>query len=80
MAVEENQDGSVNKLIVKFDRDSTGEKARECYPAISRKYPGGTVIGRKELEYSLSRNKSLISSTAKLVQYPLIPSYGVTGT
>ena len=68
-----------NKLIVKFDNISTGENARAFYPAISRKYPGGTAIGRTEIEYSLSRNKSLISSTAKLVQFPVITAHAVTG-
>ena len=79
IAVIENQDGSVKNLVVKFDKSSTGETARECYPAVSRKYPGGTVIGKKELEYSLSRNKSLVSSTAKLIQFPIIAAHAVTG-
>ena len=79
IAVIENQDGSVKNLVVKFDKSNTGEAARECYPAVSRKYPGGTVIGKKELEYSLSRNKSLVSSTAKLIQFPIIAAHAVTG-
>ena len=79
MAVEEHLDGSINKLIIKFDNKATGEATREAYPAYTKKYPGGTVIGLKEVEYSLARTKSLISSTAKLVQYPLIAAFAVTG-
>ena len=79
IAVEEHQDGSPNKLVVRFDIASTGEKSRECYPAFCSKYPGCTVIGRREMEYSLSRIKSVVSSTAKLVQYPLIPAFAITG-
>ena len=76
----ENKDGTVRNLVVKFDKSSTGANSRECYPAIARKYPEGTVIGKKELEYSLSRNKNIVSSTAKLIQYPLIAAHAITGS
>ena len=79
MAVEEHLDGSINKIIIKFDNKTTGEDTRKAYPFYAKKYPGGTVIGMKEVEYSLARTTSLISSTAKLVQYPLISAFAVTG-
>lgn len=79
IAVEEHQDGTVNKLVIKFDNPSTGSTTRENYTAYKKKYPGGTVIGLKEIEYSLARSKSLISSTAKLIQYPLIAAFAITG-
>ena len=79
IAVVEHTDGSVKSLIVKFDHTITGADSREHYPAVSAKYPEGTVIRRKEIEYSMARTKSLVSATAKLVQFPLIPAFAVTG-
>ena len=45
----------------------------------AEKYPGGTVITKKQLEYSLAKNaSSIVSSTATLVQYPIILAFAVT--
>ena len=79
VAVVEHVDGTVKCLIVKFDNPNTGADLREQYPAYASKYPSGTVIKMKEVEYSLARTKSLVSTTAKLVQFPLIPAFAVTG-
>ena len=79
MAVEEHLDGKVSKLVVQFDNPDTGMSAREKYPLMRKKYPGGTIITPKEIEYSLARTKSLVSSTAHLIQYPVIPAFAVTG-
>lgn len=78
-AVEENVDGSVRRLLVRFDNPRTGEKARASCPQISKKYPGCTLISPREVEYSLAKTNNLVSSTATLVQYPLIPAFAVTG-
>merc|ERR1711954_499797 len=40
--------------------------------------PEGTVIKKKEVEYSLAKNQGLISSTAKLIQFPLVLAWAVT--
>ena len=79
MGIEEHKDGRIFKLIVKFDNPMTGVEARENYPAVQRKYPGGTVVCAKEVEYSLSKTKSVVSSTAKLIQFPLIAAFAITG-
>ena len=47
MAVEENLDGKVTKLIVKFDNPKAGQAAREKYPLLKKRYPGGTIITPK---------------------------------
>ena len=78
VGVESNKLGMVDKLFIKFDNDHIGTDARQAYPSFFTKYPGATVIFRKELEYSLARTNSLVSSTARLVQFPLIPAFGVT--
>ena len=79
IAVEERSDGKVRRLVIKFDHPDTGVAARENFPFIKKKYPGGTIITPKEMEYSLARTKSLVSSTAHLVQYTVIPAFAVTG-
>jgi len=45
---------------------------------MAKKYPQGTVIVKKEVEYSLAKNQGLISSTAKLIQFPLVLAWAVT--
>ena len=45
----------------------------------AKKYPEGTVITKMEREYTLSKAaKTVIASTAKLIQYPLILAFAVT--
>ena len=78
IGIEQNDKGSIIALIVKFDNKSAGMEARKQNPMLHRKYPDGTVIKRKEQDYSLARNKGLISSTAKLIQYPVVLAWAVT--
>ena len=64
---------------LKFDMPKAGEKSRQKHPHYAKKYPGGTVITRVEREYTLARNaNTIVASTAKLVQYPLILAFAVT--
>ena len=42
------------------------------------KYPNATVITKIEQDYSLSKTQGLISSTAKLIQIPLVLAWAVT--
>merc|ERR1712240_788582 len=39
---------------------------------MAKKYPQGTVVKKMETEYSLARHQGLISTTAKLIQLPLV--------
>ena len=76
--VEEGKNGIITAVIVKFDNPEAGRKAREQNPMIAKKYPGGTIIKKTEREYSLARNQGLVSSTAKLIQFPLVLAWAVT--
>ena len=78
IGVEERRNGEVDKLVIKFDNPQTGAETRKACPILASKYPGGTPIFRKELEYSLARSNSLVSSTAKVLQFPVIPAFAVT--
>ena len=76
--IEEGQNGAVVAVIVKFDNPAAGKQARDRNPGMAKKYPQGTVIKKKEVEYSLAKNQGLISSTAKLIQFPLVLAWAVT--
>ena len=78
IGVEENQNGKVTAVIVHFDNPATGMETRKANPMLANKYPGGTIIKKKEMDYSLSKDKGLISTTAKLIQFPLVLAWAVT--
>ena len=78
IGIEENERGIIGALIVKFDNEAAGRESRKQNPMLLRKYPTGTVIKKKEQDYSLARTKGLISSTAKLIQYPIVLAWAVT--
>ena len=78
LGVEQSEKGSIKAVIVKFDNPAAGEEARRRNPMMTLKYPGGTVIKKKEQDYSLARNQGLISSTAKLIQFPIVLAWAVT--
>ena len=79
IGVELSKDGSVDKLIVKFANAKAGRESRKSHPNYAKKYPEGTVITKMEREYTLSKTaNTVIASTAKLIQYPLILAFAVT--
>ena len=41
IGVEKRRDGTVDKLIIKFDKEHTGAETRNACPLVSSKYPGG---------------------------------------
>ena len=78
LGVEQSEKGSIKAVIVKFDNPPAGQEARRRNPMMTLKYPGGTVIKKKEQDYSLARNQGLVSSTAKLIQFPIVLAWAVT--
>ena len=78
VGIEENEKGRIKAVIVKFDNPAAGQESRKRNPMLTMKYPGGTVIKKKEQDYSLARNKGLISATAKLIQFPIVLAWAVT--
>ena len=78
VGIEENKKCIVIALIIKFDNPATGQESRKQNPMMLMKYPGGTLIKKKEQDYSLARKGGLISSTAKLIQYPIVLAWAVT--
>ena len=78
IGVELSKNGAVEKIIVKFDNPKAGKKSRINHPTYAKKYPDGTVITKMEREYTLSKS-SVGGSTARLIQFPLILSFAVTG-
>ena len=79
IGAEESISESVEKLIVKFDNPKAGNESRKRHPNYAKKNPEGTVITKMEKEYTLSKTaKTVIASTAKLIQYPVILAFAVT--
>ena len=77
--VEESEEGNVEKLIIKFVNTKAGRERREKNTHYAKKYPGGTVITKMEREYTMAKkSNSVIASTAKLIQYPVILAFAVT--
>ena len=65
-------------VVIKFDDPNAGKESRANNPGMAKKYPGGTVIKKKELEYSLAKTQGLVSSIAKLIQFPIVLAWAVT--
>ena len=78
LGIEEDQNEKILAVIVKFDDPRAGVEARKRNPMMSNKYPDGTVIKKKEHDYALGRDNGMLSSTAKLIQFPLVLAWGVT--
>ena len=78
LGVIEGNDGVVTAVIVRFDNPEAGKQARSRNPLMAKKYPEGTVVKKMETEYSLARHQGLISTTAKLIQFPLVLAWAVT--
>ena len=76
--IEEDQNENILAVIVEFDDPRAGAEARRRNPMMSKKYPNGTVIKKKEHDYALGRDNGMLSSTAKLIQFPLVLAWGVT--
>ncbi len=68
----------ISAVIINFDNPTARKKSGDRNPMMSKKYPNGTVIKKKEQEYSLARTQGLVSSTAKLIQYPIVLAWAVT--
>ena len=63
---------------MQFDNPAAGKESQQRNPMMSKKYPGGTMIKKTERDYSLAKTKGLVSTTAKLIQFPLVLAWAVT--
>ena len=73
-----NDNGSIEKIIIRFDEDCQGYEKRKSDREITRKYPGCTSIERVMFQYSLGKKVSSVSNTAKVVQFPLRLCFATT--
>ena len=78
IGIEEANNGNVSAVVVKFDNPEAGKESQRRHPGMALKYPNGTVITKTEQDYSLPKTQGLISSTAKLIQLPLVLAWAVT--
>ena len=73
-----NEKGHIDKIMVKFDDEHQGQKRRESQPMLTSKYPGCTAIERIMFQYSLAKKSKRVSSTAKVIQFPLSLCFAAT--
>ena len=82
VGIENNKDGEVFCIFVKFDDDSCGQWQRKKHKQLSDKYKAqnGTPIFKIEKEFYLaSRRGRVHAARAKLFQFPLRLAYAQTG-
>ena len=78
VAIEENETGFVEKIIIHFDDLCQGQEKRTHDRSVQQKYPGCTSIERVMFQYSLGRKNSRTSNTAKIVQFPMKLCFATT--
>ena len=66
IGVKKDREGKVNKLIIKFENPSHGQRNREMNLEITKSYTGGTVVEKVEFGFSLSKGTKGNISTAKV--------------
>ena len=78
IGVKQNEKKVTTGVIVRFDSPMAGSEARKRNPGLAKRYPGGTLITKKEYEFSLAKTEGIVSTTAKLIQFPLVLAWAVT--
>ena len=73
-----NDNGHIDKLIVKFDENHQGQKKRDSQPILTSQYPGCTAIEKMMFQYSIGKKNKRVSSTAKVIQFPLMLCFAAT--
>ena len=71
-------DGYVEKIMVKFDETHQGLQKRTEHPQLTARYPGCTPIERVMFQYSLAKKSKKVSSTAKVIQFPISLCFAAT--
>ena len=79
----ETKNEGIDSIITKFDRPSCGQRHREKFPVLAKKYQSenGTPIFRQEIEISLNSNKGKSlgkGSIAKVHQFAMMINYAST--
>ena len=78
VGIEESQRGNVSSVIVPFDNNAAGKESQQQNPMISKNYSGGTLMKNTKRNYSLAKTNGLVSTTAKLIHFPLVLAWAVT--
>ena len=76
MDIVRDNKGAVRYLIVRFDREGAGRRAREREPQLVLTYPGGTKIEKTLMTYSLDGKGG--GAQATLIQFPIRVAHAVT--
>ena len=78
IGIIEDVKGNITKLVIKFEKESTGRERRRNSQEICKKYPGGTPIEKVNFPFSISKSKKSIINTANVIQFPLKLAFATT--
>ena len=73
-----NTAGHVEKVMVKFDEVHQGKQRQDSQAQLTSLFPGCTSIERVMFQYSLAKKSKRVSSTAKVIQFPLSLCFAAT--
>ena len=73
-----NVAGQVEKIMVKFDEAHQGKQKRDSEAKLTSMFPGCTSVERVMFQYSLAKKSKRVSSTAKVIQFPLSLCFAAT--
>ena len=78
IGIIEDPKGNITKLVIKFEKESTGRERRRTSQEICKKYPSGTPIEKVNFPFSISKSKKSIVNTANVIQFPLKLAFAST--
>ena len=76
--VLKSPNGTIEKLIVKFNKPNVGTASRGKHPIIARRYPDCVVIERVKIEYSLRKKGGAEGAKASVIQFPIRLAHAIT--
>ena len=78
LGMMKNKSEDITKLIIEFENPSHGQIQRETQNITENNYPKGTVIEKISFNFSLSKSKKNVVSTAKVIQFPVKVAFATT--
>ena len=78
LGVLRNESGDITKLVIKFENPTHGQMRRETQRNLEPRFPSGTTIEKVSFNFSLSKSKKNIVSTARVIQFPVKVAFATT--
>ena len=78
LGILRNVSGDITKLVIKFENPCHGQMRREEQSDLEKRFPGGTAIEKVSFNFSLSKSKKNVVSTARVIQFPVKVAFATT--